>query len=278
MPTSHKIAFHKLQATGNDFVVLDNRRLAVKGRKDFTRRACARRLGVGADGALFLERSRRADYKMRIFNPDGSEAEMCANGIRCIALYAHRVLGYGRSQTVETLAGAISVKVLRFDRAGREAVLKVGLPEPRDYRSLSRLMAGGQSFPFYFVEVGVPHAVIFREDLQRFPVERVAPLIRRHEHFKPRGTNVNFVKVTGHSRIRVRTFERGVEAETLACGTGSTASAIVSVLAGHCKPPVTVETQGGEELQISFDYDRFHVYNLSLAGKARGVFQGVLHV
>ena len=273
-----KLAFHKLQATGNDFVVLDNRARRVRSRKAFAERACARRLGVGADGVLFLEPSRRCDYRMRIYNPDGSEAEMCANGIRCIALYAERVLGFGRAQTVETLAGRISAKVARFDAARREGLLQVGLPEPRDYRSLSRLTVAGQSLPFYFVEVGVPHAVIFRDDLQRFPVERVAPLIRRHEHFKPRGTNVNFAKVTGHSRIRVRTYERGVEAETLACGTGSTASAIVSVLAGYCKPPVTVETQGGEELQISFDYDRFHVYNLSLAGKARFVYEGVLHV
>jgi len=258
--------FYKIEAAGNDFVVADNRRKTIRPSKRFVSRLCDRRRGVGADGLILIERSRAADFKMRIFNADGSEAEMCGNGARCAGLLAHRVLGFASRFAMETLAGIIGVHV-----KGRR--IKVALRDPADFRDRFPLAVEGRKLACYFINTGVPHAVTFVRNLGGFPVSSVGEKIRYHRTFKPRGTNVNFVRVRGRSAIDVRTYERGV-GETLACGTGVTASAVISVVSGKCRTPVSVSTRGGSVLKVGFTLTQNKIQRVFLEGDARIVYQG----
>jgi len=260
-----KLVFYKMEAIGNDFVVIDNRKKAVKKPVDFAREVCNRNTGIGADGLLLVEPSRSADFRMRILNADGSEAEMCGNGSRCMGLFACKVLKMGKKLVMETLAGKIGLEV------GENAV-KVGLSDPRDFREKFNLDVDGEIYPCYFINTGVPHAVLFVYDIEHFPVESLGEKIRYHKEFAPKGTNVNFVKAESDSTIMVKTYERGVGL-TRACGTGVTASAIVSVLIGKCKPPVRVKTPGGV-LKVDFQYNNGKVSGVTLEGGARIAFKG----
>ena len=262
-----EITFYKMVATGNDFVVVDNRKKAIPDAVSFARRVCDRHTGVGGDGVLLLENSKKADYKMRIINSDGSEAEACGNGFRCIALLAHEKFGFSKKQRFESLAGIVDADV----KGGR---VRVGLMEPRDFSGREKIKINGRALHYYFVRVGVPHAVIFVEGLAKIPVLELGRQIRHHSKFVPAGANVNFVEVNGSNFIKVETYERGVEANTLACGTGSTASAVVSALAGYVRPPVRVKTRGGEILTIDFEMKGEKIQNVSLEGEARLVFEG----
>jgi diaminopimelate epimerase len=264
------IPFVKMVASGNDFVVVDNRGGAVKNLPAFTREVCRLHTGVGADGVLLIERSRRAEFKMRILNSDGSEADACGNGFRrCVARYAHARLGAPADFCFESGSGLIAARV----RGGR---VRVRLATPRDFRAHADLSAGGGRLCYSFINTGVPHAVIFVKALGGVDVGRLGRAVRAHRAFRPRGTNVNFVKVAGRQAIDVRTYERGVEAETLACGTGSTASAIVSSLLGFTRPPVKVRTRGGETLTVDFKYAGGRVAEAYLEGAAHFVFEGTL--
>jgi diaminopimelate epimerase len=262
-------------ASGNDFIVIDHRKPSIKNPKLFTKKVCSRNFGVGADGVLLMERSKKADIRMRIINLDGSEAEMCGNGARCAALYAHKQLGLGRKFLMETKAGIVSCEIKPW-------TVQVQLTNPVGFRELSTLNISGREVPYYFVNTGVPHVVVLEDDLDAVPVVDLGRAIRYHEHFQPRGTNVNFVACTGPHSLRVRTYERGVENETLACGTGSTASAVMAALAGRVKPPVEVKTSGGEALKINFQLDRSFkldgsaVSNVTLEGAAEFIFEGSL--
>lgn len=259
------IAFYKMEAIGNDFVVIDNRKKTVKKPVDLARELCNRNTGIGADGLLLLEASKKADFRMRIINADGSEAEMCGNGSRCMGLFAERVLKLGKKLTMETLAGKIALEV-------GKGTVRVGLSAPRDFRDKFNLDVNGEIYPCYFINTGVPHAVLFVYDIEHFPVESLGEKIRYHREFAPKGTNVNFVKVDSPSSIMVQTYERGVGL-TRACGTGVTASAIVSAIIGKCKQPVTVKTLGGL-LTVNFQYDDGRVSGVTLEGGARIVFKG----
>lgn len=265
-----KIHFHKMVASGNDFIVIDNRRKAVTGTVKLAQTLCAPHTSVGADGILLLEDSRKAAFKMRIINSDGSEAEACGNGFRCIALYARKVLKLPAEFRFESLSGLIDAKVMADD------CVRVRLIEPHDLRLSKNLMAAGQRMNYSFINTGVPHAVIFVKDLRKVNVARLGKAVREHKDFKPKGTNVNFVQVRSDRAVDVRTFERGVEAETLACGTGSTASAVVSALLGFTKPPVRVKTSGGEILTIDFKLNDHKPVEVTLQGQARFVFEGQL--
>ena len=264
-----EIKFYKMVATGNDFVVVDNRKKIIPNPVSLAQKVCNRHNGVGADGLLLLENSKKADYKMRILNSDGSEAEACGNGFRCIALLAHEEFKFPRKQRFESLAGLI-----RADIQGSR--VRVGLMEPRDFTGREKIQLNGRSLHYYFVRVGVPHVVIFVEGLAKLPVAELGREIRYHSRFVPAGTNVNFVELNGSNSIHVETYERGVETNTLACGTGSTASAIVSSLAGYVKPPVKVKTRGGEILTIDFEKKGEKIQNVSLEGEAHLVFEGTL--
>lgn len=261
------IPFTKAVASGNDFVVIDNRKAMVKNPRGLVRGICDRHEGIGADGVLLIEKSRRADFKMRIINSDGSEAEACGNGFRCIALYAAKRLGFPRRFRFESLAGLIDADV-------QGARVRVQMVEPKDFRQKAEIRVLGHRLHYAFINTGVPHAVIFVEGLAKIDVENLGRAIRWHADFKPKGTNVNFVEIKGPKDIQVRTYERGVENETLACGTGSTASALISALQGYTRPPVRVKTSGGETLAIDFKLQGGKMTQVTLEGEARLVFDG----
>ncbi len=265
------IEFVKMTGTGNDFIVVDNRSDAVgTDRAGFARRCCARRRGVGADGVLLVEPSDEgADFRMRIFNADGSEPEMCGNGARCIARFACKRGIVPRQMVMETVAGPVSAQV-------EEDRVTIGMGQVALPCDPVRLQAEGQQWEVHPIESGVPHAIIFTEDLQAAPVEPVGRAIRRHDHFQPRGTNVDFVSVESDQGISVRTYERGVEAETLACGTGAIGSAVVAWARGKvARPPVNVRVQGGL-LLIDFRPETDRVADVRLTGDAVFVYEGRL--
>jgi diaminopimelate epimerase len=261
-----RISFYKMEASANDFIVVDNRKKVLREPRKFAIRFCERHTGIGADGVLLVEPSRKARFKMRIINADGSEAEMCGNGSRCVALYARKALRLPAKFEMETLAGIIGAEV-------RGETVKVRLSDPRDYRESFFLDVAGKPYAFNFINTGVPHAVHFVPRLGSVAVEEFGAAVRHHAHFKPAGTNVNFVEVTGGDSIAVRTYERGV-GETRACGTGVTASALVSALTGRVKPPVKVRTFGGEILTVCFNLNGLSAGDVHLEGRARFVFKG----
>lgn len=263
------VPFYKMVASGNDFVVVDNRRHVVKDPLRFTREVCAPHTGAGADGVLLFENSRRADFKMRIINSDGSEAEACGNGFRCIARFAREILKYPVRFQFESVSGLVQAEV-------KKRTVKVRLPNPKDYRENGDIEVLGHRLHYSFLNTGVPHTVIFVEGLENIDVEKIGRAIRNHKNFKPKGTNVNFVEVKGRSEIQVRTYERGVEGETQACGTGSTASAVVSALSGCTVSPVRVKTRGGEILTVSFKINGKKITDVFLEGEARFVYEGKL--
>ncbi|MFO7152138.1 MAG: diaminopimelate epimerase [Bacillota bacterium] len=270
-----KIPFMKMNGCGNDFIVVDNRS-GIMDKFDlpeFVRRVCARRVSLGADGFMVLEKSEKADFKMRYFNSDGSEGEMCGNGARCISKFAYVVGAAGLKMRFETIAGIYE------SRINGENV-KVKFPDVK----LSDIMLN-QKYEFredvreyHYALVGVPHTVLYREDVDEMDSEELRALGRKIRYTLevfPKGTNVNFVKVIGESDILIRTYERGVEDETLACGTGSVSAAIVSGLLGRAKPPVKMHTRGGV-LKVYYELGKDKIEDIYLEGDARIVAEGYL--
>ena len=266
-----KIHFWKMQASGNDFIVMDNRARKLKITPGFVKRVCARHTGIGADGILLFENSKKAKFKMRIINSDGSEADACGNGFRCIALFANKVMKLPAQFFFESGAGRIHAQV------GKKNI-QVELTPPTGLQMDKTLEARNHRLHYSFVNTGVPHVVIFVQKIQQVQVQELGNAVRYHAYFKPKGTNVNFVEVKSKNRIRVRTYERGVEAETLACGTGSTASAILSVASGYVKPPVSVQTSSGEILKINFKQQGKKISKVTLEGSAYFVYEGEIYV
>jgi diaminopimelate epimerase len=262
------LKIHKLTGSGNDFVVVDNRTGIVPewAAPDLSRAICARGLSVGADGLILLERSARADFRMRIFNPDGSEAEMCGNGSRCACLVAFELGAARASMTVETLAGVIEGTV-------NGNAVRVKMPDVKGFEKVDLDMEDGNQ-RFYFLDTGVPHAVTFVSDLEKQDVAGRGRTVRYHARFRPRGTNVDFVGKARGDRITIRTYERGVEGETLACGTGCVAAAISHCLAAGASGPIVVRVRSGEELTISFDRVGDGFENVFMEGAVKKVFEG----
>lgn len=264
--------FTKAVATGNDFVVIDNRKSVLpKDIASFAKRICDRKRGIGADGLLIVESSKKADFKMRIFNSDGSEAEMCGNGSRCIALYAFDRKIAKANMTIDTLAGILNATV----KGGQ---VKVRLTDPKEIKWNLCLMINECPYKLNFLNTGVPHTVHFVKDIDNVDVKELGSNIRYHKDFAPSGTNANFVKVVGKNSIKVRTYERGVEDETLACGTGSVASAIISSETEKMSSPIAVETMSGEKLKVYFELRDGNFTNVYLEGKATLVFDGELKI
>jgi len=266
------ISFAKMAGTGNDFIVLDNRAPVLPDAEalaEFARRRCRRRVDVGADGVLAIEPSAVAHFRMRIFNADGTEAEMCGNGARCAARFAFMRGFAPAAMSFETLAGIVQAQV-----TGDQVT--IGMGEVSPVAEPVTLQAAGGRWTVHSVEAGVPHAVIFVEELEGAPVEEVGRAVRRHEHFAPRGTNVDFVQISGDDRIRVRTYERGVEAETMACGTGAIASAVAArERTGVQGPPIRVEVRGGT-LRVDFREEDGRARDVRLSGDAVFVYEGEL--
>jgi diaminopimelate epimerase len=271
-----QVPFLKMTAAGNDFIVIDNRdgRINADGCADLVRSACRRKLSVGADGLILIENDFQVDFKWRFFNADGGEAEMCGNGARCAVRFAHFMGIVDKTQMAfRTQAG-----VIRAELHG--ARVQVLMTRPHGLETHLSLEADDQTFPVHFINTGVPHAVCFvpgGNALEEMDVFRYGRSLRYHAHFQPAGTNVNFVHVRDDHFISVRTYERGVEDETLACGTGSIASALIAASLGRSSSPVQVETRSGEVLTISFEHgdgDRFD--NVHMEGDAKIVYSADL--
>ena len=265
------IPFTKMSGTGNDFVIIDNRRLLVPHEKqsELARRLCRRMFSIGADGVIFIEESDHADFSWQFYNADGSKAEMCGNGSRCAARFAYRQGIAGRKMRFATLAGIIEAEI-----GEEESEVRVLMPAPRDFRLELALDLGGERRSLDFVDTGVPHAVLVVEDDQ-VPVAEWGREVRYHPLFGSKGSNANFIKLLPDGRLKVRTYERGVEAETMACGTGAVASALIAALRLGLKSPVRVVTTGGEELTILFTISTGPVAEqVFLQGPARLVYTG----
>ena len=262
------INFSKMAGGGNDFVVIDNRAGRITDAADLTRRICTRRLSVGADGLILIESSVRATFRMRYYNADGSLGEFCGNGTRCAARFALVEGIAGRQMTIETDAGIVHAEVAE----GGE--VSITLPPPHSFRAERPLTVGGTTVRGSSILVGVPHYVIFLTgDLWAQNIESLGRAIRMHPELQPAGTNVNFVVVREPNAIEVRTYERGVEAETLSCGSGVVASVAVSTLFGKVKPPVSVLTRSGITLEVSMTNEAGHLRDVRLKGDARLVYR-----
>ena len=264
--------FTKMNGAGNDFVMLDNRAGELQLARDQIAHICDRHRGVGADGVLILEKAANgADFRMRYYNADGGEAEMCGNGARCFARFAERTAGAKKKISFETPAGIIRAKV-----DGEMVCLQMS--EPKDLRSNVEISAGGETFHGQSIDTGVPHFVIRMDKIGDVDVVKNGRAVRRHEIFSPRGTNVNFVEKRGRRRIAIRTYERGVEDETLACGTGVVASALTFALSENVDGPIGVLVRGGRELTVGFKRSGEEFSNVTLTGPADFVFEGTIEL
>jgi diaminopimelate epimerase len=272
-----KLLFYKLQASGNDFVLIESKAKKTSSYyKKLANKLCQSKIGIGADGLLVIEPSRKHDYKMRIFNRDGSEAEMCGNGARCCVLWSYFAKKKKRV-SFDTAAGVINGEVVSASKSDLTGQVSVKMTDPVNMRQEMPLKVLDHKMHVQFLNTGVPHTVIFVQGLEKIDVYGIGRAIRCHKKFAPAGTNVNFVEVVNEGRINLRTYERGVEAETLACGTGTVASAILSRFKiGVVKPQnkVDVKTQSGEILRVYFCDNKGRVNDVWLQGKASIVFKG----
>ncbi|MDD4909962.1 MAG: diaminopimelate epimerase [Candidatus Omnitrophica bacterium] len=264
------IKFTKMVAAGNDFVVVEGnipqpRKSAVK--------MCHRTSGIGADGMLLLSKGGKADVRMRVFNADGSEAEMCGNGARCACLYWAARTGKN-NVAISTAAGRVSGRV-------NGSMVRIRLTEPRRLRMDIPIRLGQRGIKVNYIDTGVPHAVVFVEGLDKIDVPAIGRQIRYHGRFSPGGANADFVEVASKDRINIRTYERGVENETLACGTGAAASAIVTSIklqGSDGRKKISVLTRGKEELKVYFNKTGGSISDVWLEGAVRVVYGGEYYV
>lgn len=271
-----KVPFHKIHGNGNDFILIDNRRGVLRGRNlsGLAKQVCHRNRSVGADGLIVIgtpASRKKAHFKWRFFNADGSEAEMCGNGSRCAAKFA-RLKGIAPAKMAfETLAGIIHAEV-------RKDAVKVQLTGASGLRMDVPVPLAGHTRTGSFINTGVPHLVYLSENLDGEDVQATGSATRWHEVFKPAGTNVNFIQIDGPRSLRIRTYERGVEGETLACGTGAVAAALVAAALGKATSPVTVTTRGGDKLVVSFTEAAGSFRDLHLEGAVGVVCEGNLYL
>jgi diaminopimelate epimerase len=264
------IPFWKMSGSGNDFIVMDHRKPLIPAAclSAFVVAVCRRGLSVGADGVILIESSSSADYAWRFFNADGGEASMCGNGSRCVARFAH-LQGIAPAQhRFETRVGTVSAQVLAGGR------VRVRLPDPSDLRMNVAVEISGKSYEGHFINTGVPHFVYLVDDVDAVEVVGLGQATRHHPHFAPQGTNANFVQVLDARTLKIRTYERGVEDETLACGTGSIAAAILGAMLGKVTPPVQIQTRSGILLGVDFVRTGGAVTDIFLEGDARIIYKG----
>jgi diaminopimelate epimerase len=263
------LEFTKMNGAGNDFLLIDNREQKIWLTRDQIVRLCDRHRGAGADGIILLIpcESGKADWAWQFYNNDGSTGEMCGNGARCFARFVQKCTGVERDFTFETEAGIIAAKF-------QSKNVTVSLTQPNNLRLNEQIALSSGEQLVHSLNTGVPHAVLFVPDADKAMVLQLGPEIRRHPHFAPKGTNVNFVQLLGPNHVRVRTFERGVEGETLACGTGVTASALVASRVHQFQSPVKVQVQGGDQLEVSFEERNGQFDDVRLTGPAEFVFEG----
>jgi diaminopimelate epimerase len=273
------LRFFKMNGAGNDFIIVDNRDLSLTKELDGDTIAalCDRHRGIGADGLLAVEPAQKgADFRFRYYNADGGEAEMCGNGARCFGRFtAHLGEIVLKKVTFETIAGTLAAEMVGDD-------VRIAMSEPKDLKMNTDAKVPGLDATLHFVNTGVPHVVVFLESaeaLDNFDVYNNGNAIRNHTAFAPAGTNANFAAVLAPDHISIRTYERGVEDETLACGTGMVASALVHHLLTGAPSPIKVDVEGGDTLEIGFEKTGDQSFkNVTLTGPADFVYEGEIDI
>jgi diaminopimelate epimerase len=266
------LRFTKMNGAGNDFVLLDNRSGDIQLDRKQIAHICDRHRGVGADGILLLEKSSNgADFRMRYYNADGGEAEMCGNGARCFARFVDKVAGAREKVSFETPAGIIGAQL-------HDDVVTLNMSDPTDLRLNVALQVDGEDATVHYINTGVPHVVVPVSRVDVIHVCTRGAAIRQHEMFSPKGANVNFLEKRGANKIAIRTYERGVENETLACGTGVVASALIFAATQTAKAPIGVLVRGGNELSVGFTKSGDQFRNVTLTGPAEFVFEGTIEL
>lgn len=265
------IDFYKMSGSGNDFIIIDNRKRIVDeaGLMNFVANVCRRKMSVGADGLILIESADAVDFKWRFFNSDGSVAEMCGNGARCAARFAYIKGIAGTEMSFETEAGIIHAKVAKDQ-------VKIKMPDPTDLKTDYALELENSTLSVSSVNTGVPHVVVEVDNIDDIEVVKLGREIRFHDVFDPAGTNVNFVCLQNDDIVAIRTYERGVEDETLACGTGAIACAIVISYKKKIKSPVKVMTRSGGYLYIYYKVKQGRFYDIFLEGDARIIYKAQL--
>ena len=266
------LRFTKMDGAGNDFVMIDNRAGDVQLKREQIARICDRHRGVGADGILLIEPAQNGgDFRMRYYNADGGEAEMCGNGARCFARFARKIANAPEKISFETPAGNIGAWI-----DGDLVTLKMS--DPVDERLNLKLKIDGEEAVVHYINSGVPHVVVPVARIDVVDVRGQGSAIRHHQMFAPKGANVNFLEKHAGNAIAIRTYERGVENETLACGTGVVASALIFALTENAQGPISVVVRGGSELTVEFVKSEGGFRNVTLTGPAEFVFEGQIEV
>jgi diaminopimelate epimerase len=266
-----KIPFYKMSGAGNDFIIIDNRNRIVADTdlSRFIASVCRRKMSAGADGLILIEASDKCDFRWRFFNSDGSKAEMCGNGARCAARFAQVIGIAGARLSFETGAGIVSARI-------DEDRVKVKMPDPSELKLVYPLKLSDRSMEISSINTGVPHVVVMVQQVADVDVVTLGREIRLHQTFAPAGTNANFVQRLKGNAIEIRTYERGVEDETLACGTGAIASAIISAAKFKMSSPIDVKTRSGIYLTIHFDAENGQFSEIYMEGDARIIYIGEL--
>lgn len=264
-----QIPFFKMSGSGNDFILIDNREKLVEesGLSEMINKVCQRKMSVGADGFILVENSDVVDFKWRFFNSDGSIAEMCGNGARCAARFAFLTGIAGKELSFETDAGIVTAAITGHG-------VKIKMPDPKDIKTDYIIELEKGPLSVNSVNTGVPHVVVLVDKLDRIDVVNQGREIRYCKSFAPAGTNVNFISLQNDGSMGVRTYERGVEDETLACGTGSVAGAVIMAFKEKLDSPVRVLTKSGVFLNIFFNKNNRHFADVYLEGDARVVYSG----
>jgi diaminopimelate epimerase len=266
------IPFFKMSGAGNDFILIDNRNGIVP--EDnlplFAANVCRRKLSAGGDGLILLEDAPSADFKWRFYNSDGSIAEMCGNGARCAARFAFLNGIAEKQMRFETVAGVIHARIL-------DECVKVKMTDPHSLSLGVEINVQGKAIRCGSVNTGVPHVVVGVDDIETVDVVTIGKAVRFHERFAPAGTNVNFVAMDTDGMWTARTYERGVEDETLACGTGMAAVAIVLAAQSASDSPISLKTRSGSSLKIHFTQAGEAFSDIFLEGDARIIYEGRLN-
>jgi diaminopimelate epimerase len=260
-------SFAKYVGSGNDFILFDNRSGTFPILQSVIQRLCQRQWGIGADGMLLLEYSTQADFRMRIFNSDGSEAEMCGNGLRCFVKWLASMGIQGQPYRIEVMQ-----RLLTAAQVGDAICIEMG--SPRNIQWNIPLRFENQFLLVHYINTGVPHVVLFVKNVEEVNLEKLGSYIRNYSLWMPKGSNVTVAQQTGNGRIKIRTYERGVEGETFACGTGAAAAALTAARHYCCSSPVSIETRSGETLSIGFTVEDLKFSNVTLTGSAECTFQG----
>jgi diaminopimelate epimerase len=266
------IHFYKMSGCGNDFIIIDNRSHVIEENdlSAFIVGVCRRKMSVGADGIIFIENSDTVDFKWRFYNSDGSLAEMCGNGARCVARFAYLNGITGPDMSFETMAGVV------FASVAETGLVKIKVTDPLNLKLDYPIDLRSGNFLISSVNTGVPHVVMVVDNLDETPVKEMGKEIRFHSDFAPAGTNANFVSVQPDNIVAIRTYERGVEDETLACGTGCVASALIMSHKFGLASPVTLLTRSGGYLRIYFTHHQDTYSDVYLEGDARVIYRAEL--